>query len=131
DRVLEGFQERFGLTLRQGYGLTETSPVIAACSLKDYKPNTVGKPLRNVEVRIVDADGKSLGKDADGEIYVRGPGIMKGYFRKPEETRNILSSDRWFRTGDIGRIDSDGFLAITGRAKEMLIIGGENVFPRE
>ncbi|MBI1826623.1 MAG: AMP-binding protein [Planctomycetes bacterium] len=131
DRVREDFKERFGVTLRQGYGLTETSPVISACSLSQYKVGTVGKPMRNVEVRIAGPEGETLGTDADGEIFVRGPGIMKGYFRKPEETRNILSSNGWFRTGDIGRIDADGFLAITGRAKEMLIIGGENVFPRE
>lgn len=131
DRVREGFEERFGVTLRQGYGLTETSPVISACSLRHHRDGTVGRPIRNVQLRIVDPEGKEVPAGNDGEIFVRGPGVMKGYFRKPEETRKVLSADGWFQTGDIGRLDADGFLSITGRAKEMLIVGGENVFPRE
>jgi long-chain acyl-CoA synthetase len=131
DRVREGFESRFGVTLRQGYGLTETSPVVSACTPRDYKPGTVGKPIRHVEIRIVGADGSDLPAGQDGEIYVRSPGVMKGYYKRPEETRKVIDADGWFRTGDIGRFDADGFLSITGRAKEMLIIGGENVFPRE
>lgn len=131
DRVRSGFEERFGVVLRQGYGLTETSPVISACSVKHYREGTVGKPLRNVQLRLLDPDGNEVAKGGDGEIFVRGPGVMKGYFRKPEETKKVLDADGWFRTGDIGRIDADGFLSITGRVKEMMIIGGENVFPRE
>jgi long-chain acyl-CoA synthetase len=91
----------------------------------------VGKTIRNVEVRIVGPDGQEMPIGKDGEILIRGPGVMKGYYRKPEETRRVLDDDGWFHTGDIGNLDGDGFLYITGRAKEMLIIGGENVFPRE
>ncbi|MBI4717693.1 MAG: AMP-binding protein [Planctomycetes bacterium] len=126
-----GFLERFGLRLHQGYGLTETSPVVAACSLSAFREGTVGRPIRHVQVRIVGSDGHIALPGHDGEILVRGPGVMKGYFRKPEETRAVLNSDGWFSTGDIGHLDGDGFLVITGRAKEMLIIGGENVFARE
>lgn len=129
--VRAAFEERFGVVLRQGYGLTETSPVVSAGSVKVWRDGTVGKPIRNTEVRIVDADDKPLPTGQDGEIHVRGPGVMKGYYNRPEETRRVLGEDGWFRTGDIGRFDADGFLSITGRAKEMLIIGGENVFPRE
>ena len=130
DSVRLGFQDRFGVTLRQGYGLTETSPVVAACSVEASRDGTVGKPIRHVELRLVDAEGREVAPGQDGEIFVRGPGVMKGYYNKPEETAKVLDADGWFCTGDIGRID-DGFLSITGRAKEMLIIGGENVFPRE
>jgi long-chain acyl-CoA synthetase len=126
-----GFQERFGVSIRQGYGLTETSPVVTMCTVDLHKPGTVGKPIRNAEIQIRDADDKVLPQGTDGEIFIRGPGVMKGYHKRPEQTRAVLDERGWFRTGDIGCIDADGFLSITGRAKEMLIIGGENVFPRE
>jgi len=131
DSVRDGFAERFGVILRQGYGLTETSPVVSAGSVAVHRDGTVGKPIRHVQVRIAGADGKDLPVGQDGEIFIHGPNVMKGYYRKPEETRRVLDSQGWFTTGDIGRFDADGFLSITGRAKEMLIIGGENVFPRE
>lgn len=131
DRIRDAFRERFGVLLREGYGLTETSPILAACSLVNYKPGTVGKPLRSVQIRILTAEGKDAGINEDGEILVRGPNVMKGYYKKPEETRKVFTDDGWFKTGDIGQLDADGFLKITGRAKDMLIIGGENVFPRE
>jgi len=131
DSVRTAFQERFGVVLRQGYGLTETSPVVSACLVKAYKVGTVGPVIRNVTVRIVGPDERELPTGQDGEILVRGPNVMKGYYRKPEETRRVIDEAGWFHTGDIGRLDADGFLSITGRLKEMLIIGGENVFPRE
>lgn len=131
DSVHAAFRERFGVELRQGYGLTETSPVVSACSVHAYKHGTVGRPLRGTEVRIIDTDGRALPAGGEGEILVRGPGVMKGYYRKPDATRGVLDAEGWFRTGDIGRLDDEGYLSITGRAKEMLIIGGENVFPRE
>lgn len=131
DRIRAAFEERFGVTIRQGYGLTETAPVVSVCTLDAYKPGTVGRPIPNVQIRIVDADGKELPQGHDGEILVKGPGVMKGYYRRPEQTRAVLNDEGWFSTGDIGRLDEDGFLSITGRAKDMLIIGGENVFPRE
>ncbi|MEC9234278.1 MAG: fatty acid--CoA ligase, partial [Planctomycetota bacterium] len=76
-------------------------------------------------------DGSVLGSDRDGEVRLRGDNVMQGYFNLPEETAAVFDEDGFFRTGDMGRVDADGFLAITGRIKEMLIIGGENVFPRE
>jgi long-chain acyl-CoA synthetase len=131
ESVRTGFQERFRVTLGQGYGLTETSPVIAATRNDERQPGIVGRPIRNAEVRIVDEQMRTLPLCTDGEIIVRGPGLMKGYYRKPEETAKVIDKEGWFHTGDIGRFDEHGFLAITGRLKEMLIIGGENVFPRE
>ncbi len=131
ESVRAGFEERFGVTLRQGYGLTETSPIVTACSVANHRVGTVGRPIRNTEVRLIDSDGRDVPVGGDGEILVRGPGVMKGYYNKPEETKRVIDADGWFHTGDIGRFDHDGYLAITGRLKEMLIIGGENVFPRE
>ena len=130
-RTAEAFLERFEIELNEGYGLTETSPVVSINLPWDRSPGSVGKPIPNCEVRIVDSNGKALSADQDGEIHIRGPGVMKGYYRRPEETAAVIDADGWFKTGDQGQLSRDGFLSITGRIKEMMIIGGENVFPGE
>jgi long-chain acyl-CoA synthetase len=130
--VLERFEGRFGVRICEGYGLTETGPVTNWCRPHEWRPRSVGPPLPRVEERIVEPGRvRALPPGEEGEVVVRGPNVMKGYFNLPEETRSVLGEDGWFRTGDMGRFDADGHLFITGRIKEMLIVGGENVFPRE
>jgi long-chain acyl-CoA synthetase len=110
-----------GIRILEGYGLTETSPVIAINTNSAYRIGSVGKPLPNVECRIAE----------DGELLVRGPNVFTGYWHKPNETAEAFDADGWFRTGDIGRIDEDGFLYITDRKKELLkTSGGKMVAPQ-
>jgi long-chain acyl-CoA synthetase len=132
DAVFDGFEKRFGTRICEGYGLTETAPVTHWCLPEKFRRPSVGQPLPRVEQRIVDPDtGNVLGPGEEGEVRLRGPNVMKGYFKLPDETANAFDDDGFFRTGDIGAIDADNYLSITGRLKDMLIIGGENVFPRE
>jgi long-chain acyl-CoA synthetase len=131
DAVFDGFQERFGVTIEEGYGLTETAPVTNWCRPQEHRRGSVGMPLDGIEQRIVGDDGAVMGPGEDGEIRMRGPNIMSGYLNRPQETEDAFDDEGFFRSGDIGHHDENGHLHITGRLKEMLIIGGENVFPRE
>jgi long-chain acyl-CoA synthetase len=130
--VFDGYRERFAVTLNEGYGLTETSPVSNWCRPGEWRPHSVGKPMPWMDQRIVEPGTlKRLGPNQDGEVQMKGPNVMRGYFKLPEETAGAFTSDGYLKTGDMGRHDHDGHLFITGRIKEMLIVGGENVFPRE
>ncbi|MHC4480968.1 MAG: class I adenylate-forming enzyme family protein [Planctomycetota bacterium] len=131
DSVAKGFRDRFSRTINEGYGLTETGPVTNWCRPQDHRPGSVGMALPQVQEKVVDTEGRSLGPDEEGEVCIRGPNIMAGYYGLPDQTAAVFDDEGYFRTGDMGRIDADGHLYITGRIKEMLIIGGENVFPRE
>jgi long-chain acyl-CoA synthetase len=129
--VREKFTERFGMPIYEGYGLTETSPVVALNTPDIHRPGSVGKPVPGVRVRIVDDAGTDVKPGDSGEVWLAGPMIMKGYHNLPAETAAVLTPDGFFKTGDLGRIDEDGFLYITGRKKELIIVAGEKVSPRE
>jgi acyl-CoA synthetase (AMP-forming)/AMP-acid ligase II len=121
----------FGQPLRNGYGVTECSPTITLGDMDSPLPDcSVGRALAGIETRIVNAAGDDAGADAIGELWVRGPGVMKGYYRAPEETSLAIDADGWFRTGDLARVANENF-HIVGRSKEMLIRFGFNVYPAE
>jgi long-chain acyl-CoA synthetase len=130
-QVRQVFQERFNVTLYEGYGLTETSPVVALNTPQKHRAGSVGIPVPGVEVKIADEEGKALPVDQSGEIWLRGPMIMKGYHNLPKETEAALTADKFFKTGDLGKVDGDGYLYITGRKKDLIIVAGEKVAPRE
>jgi long-chain acyl-CoA synthetase len=131
DAVFEGVRDRFGVELLQGYGLTETSPVCTLETPWARKRGSIGKPVQNVAVRVVGPDGRDVPAGEEGEIWIKGPNVMKGYLCRPEETVAAITKDGWFRTGDGGVLDAEGFVTVTGRLKDLIIIGGENVNPRE
>ncbi len=131
DALTAGFRSRFGVQINEGYGMTETSCVTHWCRPEEHRDHSVGKTLPWMTTRIVSPEEVDLPPGQDGEIRVSGPNIMQGYYKRPEETAATFDARGFLRTGDIGRLDEDGFLYITGRLKEMMIIGGENVFPRE
>lgn len=116
------------------YGMTETSPVSFASSVDDplqLRVETVGQVMPHLEAKIIDEAGETLGIGEAGEICVRGYSVMIGYWEDPAATTSVLDADGWMRTGDIGSIDSDGFCRIVGRLKDLIIRGGENIYPRE
>jgi long-chain acyl-CoA synthetase len=115
----------------EGYGLTEAAPVVSAHRMSgERRLGSVGQPLPGVEVRIADDAGGALPAGEVGEVCVRGDNVMLGYYRMPEETARVLHQG-WLRTGDMGRLDADGFLWIVERKKDLIIRGGFNVYPRE
>jgi long-chain acyl-CoA synthetase len=130
-KVREEFEAAFGTEIHEGYGLTECSPVVALNRPGENRPGTVGRPLEHLEVEIRGDDCAPLPSGEDGEIWVRGDSVMRGYHHDEEETARALRPEGWLRTGDIGRLDAEGYLAITGRLKELIIVGGENVHPGE
>lgn len=132
DDVRTRFADRYHQRIVEAYGLTETSPGTNVLLPEENRKGTVGRALPGVIERIVDPmTGKVLAHSTDGELRIKGPNVMKGYLGLEEETREAFDEDGFFKTGDMAQIDEDGFLKITGRIKEMMIVGGENVFPRE
>lgn len=131
-QVLRTFEERFGAPVVEGYGLTETSAVGTFNPIAGVrKQGSAGCATPRMAVRIIDLDGREVPAGVDGEICLRGPAIMAGYWNRPEATAEVLDDDGWFRTGDIGRLDEDGYLFIIDRMKDLILHGGYNVYPRE
>ncbi len=131
-QVLEDFARRTGVTIWEGYGLTETAPGVTSNAMGTMaKPGSIGRPLPGVEVRILDEDGDDVEEGDPGEIAVRGPNVFQGYYRQPEETKGAFTADGWLRTGDIGYADDDGYIFLIDRKKDLVIVSGFNVYPRE
>ena len=130
--VLRQFEDAFECIVLEGYGLSETSPVASFNHPgRERKPGSIGTPIRGVEMRVVDASGAEVPQGEVGEIAIRGHNIMKGYLNRPDATAEAVSADGWFRTGDIGRVDEDGYYYIVDRKKDLIIRGGYNIYPRE
>jgi long-chain acyl-CoA synthetase len=129
--ILRGFEKKFGCIILEGYGLSETSPV-ASFNHPDKvrKPGSIGTPIEGVQMRLIDDNGQTVPEGEIGEIAIRGHNVMKGYWHKPEATAEAIR-DGWFRTGDMARVDEDGYYYIVDRKKDLIIRGGYNVYPRE
>ena len=129
--VMRGFERAFGCMILEGYGLSETSPVASFNHPgRARKPGSIGTPIDGVRMRVADADGTEVPPGEVGEIMIAGHNVMKGYWGQPEATAAAIS-EGWFRTGDLGRVDEDGYFYIVDRKKDMIIRGGFNVYPRE
>jgi long-chain acyl-CoA synthetase len=129
--VLQRFEKTFGVRVLEGYGLSETAPVVSFNQLhRPTKAGTVGFPIFGIDVRCVDDEGRPVAAGERGEVVVRGPSVMKGYYNRPEATEEATRNG-WFHTGDIGVFDSDGYLSIVDRKKDMILRAGYNVYPRE
>jgi long-chain acyl-CoA synthetase len=129
--AIRRLEQRFGLRLSEGYGLTEASPTVTSSAGLQIKPGSIGKVLDGIEVRLVDDQGDDVVSGDPGEIWVRGPNVFAGYFEDPEATARALTADGWLRTGDIAVTDGDGYLYLVDRAKDLIIVSGFNVYPAE
>ncbi|MBO0864297.1 MAG: long-chain fatty acid--CoA ligase [Mycobacterium sp.] len=131
-QILADFEKAFGCLVLEGYGLSESSP--AAAFNHPHRPRKVGSigtPIEGVQMRVVDSDGAEVPQGEVGEIQIRGHNVMKGYWNLPDATKATITPDGWLNTGDVGRMDEDGYFYIVDRTKDMIIRGGYNVYPRE
>ena len=125
-------EQRFGLALNNGYGLTEASPTVCQTLIEDRRDDdSIGPPIPGIEIRFADSGGDDVQAGEVGELLVRGPNVMKGYYRNKEATDDVITSGGWLRTGDLGRQQADSNCFIVGRAKELIIRSGFNVYPPE
>jgi len=130
--IMRGFEEAFGCKVLEGYGLSETSPVASFNHPdRERKPGSIGTPIEGVEMKVVDEDRNDLPAGEVGEILIRGHNVMKGYWNRAEATAEAIDSDGWFSTGDMAKVDDDGYFFIVDRKKDLIIRGGYNVYPRE
>lgn len=129
--AIDRMQRKFGIELREGYGLTEAAPVVTSSVGIPTRRGSVGKALEGVEVRVVDELGEDVPVGDSGEVWVRGPNVFDGYWNDPEATARVLDRDGWLHTGDVGMVDDDGYLYLVDRAKDLIIVSGFNVYPAE
>ena len=128
--LLARFEARYGFPLIEGYGLSEGTCASTINPLAAPRPGTVGIAFPGQQIRIVDAGGAEVDAGVDGEVLIAGPNVMRGYLGRPDDTARVIV-DGWLHTGDIGHLDTDGYLTLAGRSKDMIIRGGENIYPRE
>jgi len=128
--ILENFEKKMAKKICEGYGLSESSPVVSINPVNRTKAGSIGRPIKDVSVKIVDTAGNERPTGESGEIVVQGPNVMKGYKNLPEETAKAIVDD-WLHTGDVGYIDEDGYIYIVDRIKDIIIVSGLNVYPRE
>ena len=129
--IAKEWKEKTGCTILQGYGLTETSPAAVVCRIDSDFTGTIGLPLPSTEVMIAGDDGNPLPINEVGEICIRGPQVMEGYWQRPAETAEVMLPGGWLRSGDVGRMDEDGYIFIEDRKKDMILVSGFNVYPNE
>ncbi len=130
--LMRAFEEKFGCIILEGYGLSETSPVASFNHPdKERKPGSIGTPIEGVEMQVWDDDGSEVAQGEVGEIVIRGHNIMKGYWNRDDANKEAITEDGWFRTGDMAKMDEDGYFFIVDRKKDLIIRGGYNVYPRE
>jgi long-chain acyl-CoA synthetase len=129
--IAKEWTEKTGNTILQGYGLTETSPAAVVCRIDSEFTGTIGLPLPSTEVMIAGDDGNPLPISEVGEICIRGPQVMEGYWQRPAETAEVILPGGWLRSGDVGRMDEDGYIFIEDRKKDMILVSGFNVYPNE
>jgi long-chain acyl-CoA synthetase len=129
--VRENFQAKFGQPIYEGYGLTETIGPIAFNVPGHIRQGSVGRLIPGATAKIVDDDGNQVPQGQSGEIWLKGPMVMKGYYNLPNESAAALTGDGFFKSGDLGHLDADGYLHVTGRKKELIIVAGEKAVPRE
>ena len=131
EEIASEWFERTGSQIFEGYGLSETAATLTGNTRKERQLGTVGKPMISMEIKIVDNAGNSLDADQEGELLVRGPQVMHGYWNRPDATEECLDAEGWFRTGDIAKVQADGFVKICDRLKDMILVSGFNVYPNE
>jgi long-chain acyl-CoA synthetase len=129
--IAKEWKEKTGNTILQGYGLTETSPAAVVCRVDSEFTGTIGLPIPSTDVIIAGDDGNPLPINEVGEICIRGPQVMEGYWQRPAETAEVMLPGGWLRSGDVGRMDEDGYIYIEDRKKDMILVSGFNVYPNE
>ena len=129
--VAAEWKQKTGQTILQGYGLTETSPVAICCKIGSEFDGSIGLPVPSTDVMIVADDGNPLPLNEVGEICIKGPQVMEGYWQRPQETAEVMLPGGWLRTGDVGRMDEGGYVWIEDRKKDMILVSGFNVYPNE
>ncbi len=129
--IARDFHRRTGVVIREGYGLTEASPVVTTSMGDTTRQGSIGRVLSGVEARLIDEQGEDALASDPGELWLRGPNVFPGYWEDPEATARVLTADGWLRTGDVAVVDEDGFLYLVDRSKDLIIVSGFNVFPAE